>query len=312
MQAQATSAGIYTQFSGLAAMKRMAKKDPQKALQQVAKQFEGVFLQMMLKSMRKASFGNPLFDNDNSKLYRDMFDKQIALNMSEHKGIGLAEALVRQMRAYVPSKSTAMDGHKAVQKTQPMSLNSAQTLPLKPLPRQTFAAPTPESPVSFKSPQDFVRKLWPHAQQAASELGVDPGVLIAQAALETGWGQAINRDGNGKSSHNLFNIKADARWHGPTVAVKTLEYDGGSARRETARFRAYDSFADSFNDYVQFLKHNPRYQSALEASDANEFVQRLHAAGYATDPRYADKVLGIVDRDSFRSQLKQVQHDVSV
>ena len=301
MQAQATSAGIYTQFSGFTEMKTLSKKDPEKALQQVAKQIEGIFLQMMLKSMRKASFGNPIFGSDNSNLYRDMFDKQIALNMSEQKGIGLAESLVRQMHRYIPS--TAAD------KTPAVTASPAQVLPLKPLQRQTIAVPAATSSTSFKSPQAFVRQLWPHAQQAASELGVDPGILIAQAALETGWGKAINHDANGRSSHNLFNIKADARWHGPTVAVKTLEYDGGTARRETARFRAYDSFADSFHDYVKFLKSNQRYQSALGTNSSSEFVKGLHAAGYATDPRYADKILSIADRDSFRSQLAQVQSD---
>lgn len=313
MQAQPTSAGIYTQFSGLAEMKHLAKQDPEKALQQVAKQFEGVFLQMMLKSMRDASFGNPLFDNDNSDLYRDMFDKQIALNMTEQKGIGLAEALVRQMRAFVPA-TAAVNDESADNESKPSgAAMSAQVLPLKPLQRQRLAAPAVQiqstEPVKFNSPQDFVRQLWPHAQQAAEELDIEPGILIAQAALETGWGKAINRDASGRSSHNLFNIKADSRWDGPSVAVNTLEYENGMARREVARFRRYDSFAESFNDFVRFLKTNDRYQSALATNNANEFVKELHAAGYATDPSYADKVLDIADRESFRADLMQVQND---
>ena len=225
MQAQPTSAGIYSQFSGLAEMKHLAKQDPEQALQQVARQFEGVFLQMMLKSMREASLGDDIFDSDNSDLYRDMFDKQIALNMTEQKGIGLAESLVRQMRAYVPSADPASSaGAPAAQ-----AAHGAQTLPLRPLQRQAIAASVvrlaePAAPPAdsgkldaptFDSPRQFVRHLWPHAQQAASELGVDPGILIAQAALETGWGKAINRDANGRSSHNLFNIKADRRWSKP-------------------------------------------------------------------------------------------------
>lgn len=306
MQAQPTSAGVYTQFSGLAEMKHLAKTDPEQALQQVAKQFEGVFLQMMLKSMRDASFGNPLFDNDNSDLYRDMFDKQISLNLSEQKGIGLADALVRQMRSYVPTTPAANT-------EQGISLDpatSAQILPLKPLQRQVVAASEKQAgPAQFNSPQDFVRHLWPHAQQAASELGVDPEILIAQAALETGWGKAINRDTTGNSSHNLFNIKADQRWDGPSVVVNTLEYEDGVAKREMAHFRAYDSYADSFNDYVNFLKSSQRYQTALGMNDSRDFVKELHAAGYATDPRYADKILNIVDRNSFRSDLMQVDNE---
>ncbi|MFO7604009.1 MAG: flagellar assembly peptidoglycan hydrolase FlgJ [Gammaproteobacteria bacterium] len=326
MQAQPTSASIYSQFSGLAEMKHLAKQDPEQALQQVAKQFEGVFLQMMLKSMREASLGDDIFDSDNSDLYRDMFDKQIALNMTEQKGIGLAESLVRQMRAYVPSSEAGdrPDGAAAGPAAPPAS--GAQVLPLRPLQRQALAAPVVQSPqppvapveaiqsepTSFDSPRQFVRHLWPHAQQAASELGVDPGILIAQAALETGWGKAINRDAAGRSSHNLFNIKADARWDGPSVAVNTLEYEAGTARREVARFRSYDSFAESFNDYVQFLKSGSRYQGALASRNAGDFVKALHTAGYATDPHYADKILNIADRDTFRAHLNQVQNDTQV
>ena len=310
MQAQPTSAGVYTQFSGLAEMKHLAKQDPEQALQQVAKQFEGVFLQMMLKSMRDASFGNPIFDNDNSELYRDMFDKQIALNMSEQKGIGLAEALVRQMRSVVPVTSAANSDEADVKASPAIPASGAQVLPLKPLQRQSIAVPKiSTSSTEFESPQEFVRHLWPHAQQAADELGVEPGILIAQAALETGWGKAVNRDVAGNSSHNLFNIKADSRWDGPSVAVNTLEFEDGVAQREIARFRVYESYEDSFNDYVSFLKSNSRYQDALKASDANEFVKELHAAGYATDPRYADKILNIVDRESFRSQMAQVRNE---
>ena len=310
MQAQPTSAGVYTQFSGLAEMKYLAKQEPEKALEQVAKQFEGVFLQMMLKSMRDASFGDPLFDNDNSDLYRDMFDKQISLNMTEQKGVGLAEALVRQMSSFIPSTSAANADQESTKEKPALPASGAQILPLKPLQRQAIAAPAmPLSVSDFKSPQDFVRHLWPHAQQAADELDVDPGILIAQAALETGWGKAVSRDAVGTSSHNLFNIKADSRWDGPAVTVNTLEYEDGVARRETARFRAYDSYADSFNDYVNFLKSNSRYQDALGANDANEFVKELHAAGYATDPRYADKIMNIADRDSFRSHVAQVRSD---
>ena len=309
MQAQPTSAGVYTQFSGLAEMKHLAKQDPENALRQVAKQFEGVFLQMMLKSMRDASFGNPLFDNDNSDLYRDMFDKQIALNMSEQKGIGLAEALVRQLHAYVPANSD-LQRETAVPNALPARPTQAQLLPLAESGRQAVAASDrSSSPQQFESPREFVRHLWPHAQEAAGELGVDPGILIAQAALETGWGQAINRDSSGNSSYNLFNIKADRRWDGPAVTVNTLEYRDGMAQREVARFRAYGSFAESFNDYVDFLKSNHRYRTALDSTDTSEFVKGLHAAGYATDPRYADKVLNIFERDSFRVDLNEVQDE---
>ena len=139
----------------------------------------------------------------------------------------------------------------------------------------------------------------PLAEKAAGMLGVSPSVLLAQAALETGWGKFVTRDtASGKSSFNLFNIKADSRWQGDAVQVQTLEYRGGVPEKEQARFRAYEDYADSFNDYVEFLQTNPRYQQALEqAEDPGRFVRELHAAGYATDPEYATKIERIFNSD---------------
>jgi flagellar protein FlgJ len=233
--------------------------------------------------------------------------------MSEQKGIGLAEALVRQLHRYVPSSGAAANSDDTASSATQANATTAQLLPLSSARRQGVAVlDRPETAEAFNTPRDFVRQLWPHAQQAADELGVDPGILIAQAALETGWGKAVSRDAQGKSSHNLFNIKADSRWDGPAVTVNTLEYKDGMAKREVARFRAYDSYAESFNDYVDFLKSNNRYQNALGSANTNEFVKELHAAGYATDPRYADKVLDIFGRDSFRTQLTEVQDEARV
>jgi flagellar protein FlgJ len=140
-----------------------------------------------------------------------------------------------------------------------------------------------------------VRALWPHAQRAAGELGVSPQALVAQAALETGWGRAVIQHNDGRSSHNLFGIKADARWGGEQVHVSSLEYVDGTVVRQRAAFRAYDSYADSFSDYVDFLKSNPRYGNALNhAHDPVAFTQALQRAGYATDPEYAQKIQGIL------------------
>ena len=144
---------------------------------------------------------------------------------------------------------------------------------------------------------EFVRELWPAASRAGAELGVDPELLIAQAALETGWGRAIVHDGQGRSSHNLFGIKADSRWSGSRISVKSLEYEGGVAVRARAHFRSYDSFDQSFDDYAAFVRTSPRYGDALrQASDPQAYMHALQAAGYATDPHYAAKVLHIYDR----------------
>ena len=157
----------------------------------------------------------------------------------------------------------------------------------------------------FNSPEEFTQHILPYAQKAAKELGVSPLVLVSQAALETGWGNAITRHQDGSSSFNLFNIKADNRWHGDHIIKSTLEYDNGLAKREKASFRAYDSYADSFDDYVDFLRTNNRYQHAISNQGNDKlFIQDIHKAGYATDPNYADKVLNILKRDSMQEQAK--------
>lgn len=153
-------------------------------------------------------------------------------------------------------------------------------------------------PEDLRSPEMFIRKLWPLAENAAQELGVKPQVLLAQAALETGWGKSVIQRADGSSSFNLFNIKADHRWHGDRVAVSTLEYSDGVAKKERAAFRAYASFEESFTDYVDFLRESPRYHGALQqAFNPEAFVRGLQDAGYATDPRYAAKVTRILDSE---------------
>ena len=160
----------------------------------------------------------------------------------------------------------------------------------------------PNSPV-FDSPQAFVESLTPLASQIGASMGVDHKALIAQAALETGWGKHISQDSSGKSSFNLFNIKADHRWSGDTVTVSTLEYRDGVAVREKASFRAYGSYEESFKDYLQFISESPRYQQALQRGDnGHEYAKALQVAGYATDPAYADKISNILVSDTLSKQ----------
>lgn len=148
--------------------------------------------------------------------------------------------------------------------------------------------------LTLNSPQDFIDQLLPYAKVAARQLGVNPLVLIAQAAMETGWGKRMVSDGAGNSSNNLFNIKANSAWNGDAVEVATLEYKNGTPRKELAQFRQYSSIADSFKDYVNLLQNSPRYQAALSvASDAKQFLRELHGAGYATDPLYSQKIFSL-------------------
>lgn len=148
---------------------------------------------------------------------------------------------------------------------------------------------------------DFIRQLLPSARQAARQLGLEPLALVAQAALETGWGQKLFKGKDGESSHNLFGIKAGSQWDGQVAVVDTLEYRGGLAQKEKARFRVYQDFAASMQDYVNLLKSQPRYQDAIAVShDTPAYFKQLQAAGYATDPNYAEKILGVLQSSAFK------------
>lgn len=299
---------VYTDLNSLDRLRKQAQDNPDKTLKTVAQQFESLFMQMVLKSMRDASFGNPLFDSSQSRFYQDMFDKQLSLNLSQGRGIGMTEMLERQLHSSLHPSAKSMQapadnppakdsGHKL---SMPV-LNSVSVVYQKTAVRP---ATDKNTSTSFSSPQDFVKQLMPLAQKAADKLGVKAEVLLAQAALETGWGQHISRHADGSSSHNLFNIKAGNSWDGDRVGVRTLEYRNGLARHERAAFRAYDNYADSFSDYVDFLKSGPRYQSALEqAGDPKTFIRELHGAGYATDPDYADKVIDIMQRPMLQAAI---------
>jgi len=275
MKADISTAGVYTDFQGLARLRNATKEDSPETLRAVAKQFEALFMQMMLKNMRDASFGDGIFDNDETKFYQEMFDKQISISMSERQGLGIAEMIVRQLSRH---KSDA----------------PADTL--KPLDRSRSV----NSELNIKSPVDFVNSLRPIAEDVSKGIGIEPDVLLAQAALETGWGRAIIKHPDGSSSHNLFGIKADTRWQGERVVSSTIEYENGIAVKRNEAFRSYSGVEESFRDYVDFLKANRRYDYALsQAGNSDVFVSALQEAGYATDPEYALKIKGILDQPVF-------------
>jgi len=304
---------------GLAELRRSATADKtdQKTLKQVAGQFEALFTGMMLKSMRQASLAKGIFDSSQSDMYRDMSDQQLALDLSKRGGIGLQDAIIRQLGGDPDVKLAKYDGAKVENidtvKVRP-ALQHVITNPAL-LQQVVTAAPKPavqainqQGEITFDSPQQFVKQLLPMAKQAAERIGVSADVILAQAALETGWGKHILNKVNGDSSYNLFNIKADNRWHGESAATATVEYREGITVKEQAKFRAYNSYQDSFNDYVDFLQTQPRYQDALKQTDNPEkFIEGLHKAGYATDPSYADKVKQIMHSATlaqFSQQLK--------
>lgn len=293
-------------------IKSLGKSDSAEAVKAVAQQFESYFVHQMLKTMRASvdvlSEGNYLRSNT-TDFHQSMLDQQWAQSISEGQGMGLADVLAQQLqsqyRAHLsgherqPSESLAgpstleessddADIKKALAARR-LSLTAVQ--PEKKVEQTALTGAVESSlPSEFHSPEAFVEALMPLAERAAKKLKTQPDVILAQAALETGWGKSVIKNDEG-SSHNLFNIKADHRWQGEKIAVTTLEFDGASATKVTAPFRSYASWEQSFEDYVDFLTSQPRYQSALQYSQEPErFIQELQRAGYATDPEYARKI----------------------
>lgn len=316
----------YHDLTGLAQLKHSSGGDDDAALKQAAKQFESIFMGMLLSSMRKA---NEVFEDDGvlnsnaTKFYKDMYDKQLSTELSEQGSLGLADLLVQQLRptkgkttpasmlkipteaAPVPDKNASADTQvpavapikKLTEVAQPVVAIAPQVI------TETLASePDPDNDDwTFESPGEFIQKLMPAAKQAAQKLGLEPLALLAQAALETGWGQRTFKTAEGNNSFNFFGIKAHNSWQGDVAVVDTLEYRQGVAQKEKAKFRAYESPEQSLGDYVDFIKSNPRYQQAVAMADnPKAYFQQLQAAGYATDPNYAQKILSVFNSETFK------------
>lgn len=300
-------------YTDLNSLQTIKQQDREGAIKEVASQFESIYMQMMLKSMRDAnsafSEGNFL-NTSEMKFHQDMLDKQLSLTLSEGKGLGLAEVIVKQLSRQA-GVSSSVNNNASSESQNPNQLQSYRARPvaLSPLAASYGAkvSTAADKPVNkdpdISNPQQFVEAVWPLAQRVGKMLGVNPKVILAQSALETGWGQSINSDGD----KNFFGIKATAQWQGDSVNRQTLEHRDGVLKPERAQFRNYDSYAESFNDYADFLKSNPRYQGALQAGeDSQQFAQELQAAGYATDPHYAKKIAGIVEGKQLRSAFEMM------
>lgn len=326
-------ASVYTDFTALAKLRAAAGNQSPGAMRETARQFEALFVQTMLKAMRDASPGDGLFDSDQTDFYRDIYDRQLALEMVKGRGIGIADMLVKSLGGPaepVPQETNLQQA--LIRPGLPVYPpdDATQAVPLVPvagvrealLDIGTQAPPLVELAAGGvsgiedtgasrdwqpRSPEEFVRELMPYAERGAEALGVDPEVIVAQAALETGWGQKIIRHPDGRNSFNLFGIKADSRWSGERVSVQTLEFEAGVAVKKRAAFRSYASLDEAISGYVGFLRSNPRYRQALEqAGDADAYLDGLESAGYATDPRYAEKIRAIMQRDSLAGRPEQL------
>jgi len=357
---QTPDSGSYSDLNRLNQLKVGKDRDSEENVRKVAQEFESLFMNEMLKSMRSAtevmSKDNP-FNSQASKQYQDMHDQQLSVTLSkEGGGIGLADVLVRQLAkqqkpsdkpnpfaqaqaeaikqpgaaaakpaevapgrndvALLNQRRLALPGRLAERmQAQAEPAAAVEQINLKgeaqPLvdldwkPATTFAAPKDASltvngvdtsapgKTRFSSPAEFIATMLPMAEKAAKRLGVEPRFLVAQAALETGWGKSLIKQKDGSNSHNLFGIKSTG-WKGESATVTTTEYVNGKATKQVAGFRAYDSFEQSFNDYVRMLENNDRYKPAIQVASASgnseRFAHELQRAGYATDPQYAQKI----------------------
>ena len=283
----------------VSALRRAGKADSPEALRKAAQQFEGLFMNMVMKSMRDATPQDSPFDSQQSRMYTSMLDQKVSDNFSK-RGVGLADALMRQLSnnakgpTLLPDQAAAAAGTAASATAAPVKQTGLSATPpdgATPL-EISSARQYPARPAHV---QAFQEKLAAHANEAAQSTGIPAKFMLGQAALETGWGKREIRAADGTQSHNLFGIKATGNWTGKTVEVATTEYVNGVAQKKMEKFRAYDSYADSFRDYASLLKNNPRYQNVVASGqDATRFAQGLQRAGYATDPNYAAKLGRII------------------
>ncbi len=323
--------------NSLGDIKRLARTDPDspQTLRAASKQFEAMFLQMVLKSMRDATPANSMFDSDQTRMYQGLLDQQLAVNLAQGRGTGLADVIYRQLggkpETFDPIGAFAADDGAAGKGGFDLSsviVGAANTAARLRLPESTagLAAATGEDSgidmaalatklddairvaretggAISERVRSFVDEVWPHALEASRKTGIPPQFMIAQAALETGWGSKVLRRSDGSSSYNLFNIKAGANWRGDTVAQSVTEYAGSRPYSEDARFRAYPSYAEAFRDYAELLSSSPRYAAVLGQTDAAGFARSLQQAGYATDPMYANKLTRIIGGSTLRGAL---------
>ena len=306
--------GLAVDANGLNGLREAAKLNSPEAIKGAAKQFEALFLNMMMKSMRDATPQNGPFDNEQTKMFTSMLDQQMSQNLAQ-RGIGLADVLTRQLSASLPKK---------LPDTQELELQQQQLddgLPMGiPLVKDMSEADRARFVQSFAAQQAtqqsdedgqgrnkrksgnkpahveaFQNRLQADAEVASRMTGIPAKFMLAQAALETGWGKKEITTRDGRSAHNLFGIKATGNWTGKVVEATTIEYINGKPQKRVEKFRAYDSYADAFKDYANLLRSNPRYEKVLaSAQDAHGFAYGLQRAGYATDPHYAEKLSRII------------------
>ena len=293
-------------LQGLGDLRRRAERADPSALADVAVQFEALFIGMMLDSARSASIGSGLFDGPETEQYLSLMDRQVALELARGGGFGFATMLREQLavRGGVGGIESPLRTlpHAPPAPTPAATAEFPQSLPAS---LDALGGVEPAAAADVPTPAEFVTALLPEARAAGAALGVEPRLLLAQAALETGWGTAVPQRDGGESAHNLFGIKAGASWSGESLQQWTLEHGGGATQRVREPFRAYASTAESFGDYVNLIGTSRRYAGALEnARDPEAYARAVTDAGYATDPAYADKWLAVYHGDRLAQALR--------
>lgn len=328
MQTTSSPTQVYTDLNALQGIRKLGKEDKSAALMEVAKQFESMFVNMMLSSMRQA---NDVFKDDSllnspeSDFYQKMYDQQLGLTLSSGQGMGLAGVIHRQLLQSYGDQGdgVALDHSKlndrrlaissaefkrALQQVESVLQQDAVTE--ERLDQGKVASGVGGKGQQFASAEEFVAALYPAAKPIAKQLGVDAKAIVAQAALETGWGKHIISDSQGRNSFNFFGIKADSRWSGESVDVVTHEYRDGVAVKENARFRAYASMQEGLQDYALFLQSHERYQGAIHQNlNGSQYGHALQKAGYATDPAYGSKIERISSGDLLQQALKSLENN---
>lgn len=313
---------VYTDLNSLQSINKLGRENKDAALRQVAEQFESMFVKMMMKSMRDA---NKVFSEDSllsspeGDFYQQMYDDQLAVNLSSGSSLGLADVLYRQLsqeygdpdsrgkvdwasiddrrqsfKTLIRNKEAANDapqaGNEKIANNSPANIDSSATKTMQ-----------------FTGPDEFVAALYPAAEKVGKEIGVNPLAIVSQAALETGWGKHMITDEQGQNSFNFFGIKADSRWSGEKVSIMTHEYRQGVRVNEKAEFRSYSNMEEGLRDYGNFLQAQ-RYSKALAAGEnIDQYAQHLQQAGYATDPQYAAKIQRIAAGDVMQNALQKSQ-----
>ncbi|GAB3459717.1 flagellar assembly peptidoglycan hydrolase FlgJ [Massilia terrae] len=291
------SASLAFDTQSLGGLKQSAKTNSPDALKGAATQFEALFINMMLKSMRDATPQDGVLDSQESKTYTSMLDQQMSQTLAK-RGIGLADMLVRQMTAQqVNQQALALSGE---QGASAPAAGSASGLTLDPaaLAKSIDTGAAETKAADSKRPphvRAFREKLSAQADEAERATGIPAKFMLGQAALESGWGKREIKMADGSTSHNLFGIKAGPGWKGKVATAVTTEYINGKPHTKVEKFRAYDSYAEGFKDYAKMLASNPRYQQVLaHGGDAATFARGLQRAGYATDPQYAAKLTTLI------------------